>query len=547
MIIRSILLLKRNRGRIPFRKKERANQNLGFFSSVHRQETIGRLGNMNKRLVCLVIRDGWGKGKDTDENAIYMAKTPFADAYESMYPTTVVASSGLAVGLPDGYQGNSEVGHLNIGSGRIMYQSLTRIDKSIADGDFFSNQVILDAINHAKAMKSTIHLIGLIQEEGVHAVTRHCLALLKMCRENQATNVIIHALTDGRDTPPKSAFEHLSFLQEGIDKTGMGRVASLMGRYYAMDRDKRWDRTETAYRAIMKGEGKQVSSWREGIEDAYKAGETDEFIKPRIINYNGIGDNDSIFFFNFRFDRTRQLTKAIVEPSFSEFKTIPHTARLAAMTHYYDDGNFREAFPEISTANILGEVIAANGLRQFRCSETEKFAHVTFFFNGLRNDPFPNEDRILVNSPKVATYDLKPEMSAFEVRDKLIEAIQSDGYDAVICNFANCDMVGHTGVFSAAVKAVETVDTCVHDVVDAVLAKGGVCIVTADHGNAEQMKLADGSPMTAHTTNPVPLMLIGAGNPALRNDGKLSDIAPTILEFLNIRKPSEMTGSSLVI
>jgi 2,3-bisphosphoglycerate-independent phosphoglycerate mutase len=502
---------------------------------------------MKKKPVCLIIRDGWGKGKNTDENAIFMAKTPSTDTYESTYPTTVIATSGLAVGLPAGYQGNSEVGHLNIGSGRVMYQSLTRIDKSVSDGDFFTNKAFCAAIDHAKKNNGAIHLIGLIQEEGVHAVTRHCIALLKLCKQRGASNVLVHALTDGRDTPPRSALEHLALLQKGIDDVGVGRVASLIGRYFAMDRDKRWDRTERAYRAIMQGKGKAVSNWKEGIEDAYGAGENDEFIKPRLIDYKGIGSDDSVIFFNFRFDRTRQLTKAIVEPSFSEFPTIPHKLYFVAMTHYYDDGHFEEAYPEIPTVNILGEVISKNGLKQFRSAETEKFAHVTFFFNGLRNDPFPNEDRVLVNSPKVATYDLKPEMSAFEVRDKLVEAIASGVYDVVICNFANCDMVGHTGVFEATVKAVETVDTCVHDVVEAALAKGGVCLVTADHGNAEQMKLADGSPMTAHTTNPVPLMLIGAGNARLREDGKLSDIAPTMLEFLEIPKPGEMTGASLIL
>jgi 2,3-bisphosphoglycerate-independent phosphoglycerate mutase len=502
---------------------------------------------MKKKPVCLIIRDGWGKGKDSDENAIFTAKTPFTDAYESKYPSTLIASSGLAVGLPEGYQGNSEVGHLNIGSGRIIYQSLTRIDKSISDGDFFSNAALCGAIAKAKKNGSTVHLIGLIQEEGVHAVTRHCIALLKMCKDGGAPSVLIHALTDGRDTPPKSALEHLGFLQEGIDSVGIGRVASLIGRYFAMDRDKRWDRTEIAYRAIMQGVGKKVGSWKEGIEDAYAAGENDEFIKPRLIQFQGIKKDDCIIFFNFRFDRTRQITKAIVEPSFTEFATVPHSVHFVAMTHYYDKGNFAEAFPEMTNANILGEIISSHGLRQFRCAETEKFAHVTFFFNGQRNDPFPGEERTLVNSPKVATYDLKPEMSAFEVRDKLVDAVIADSYDAIICNFANCDMVGHTGVFDAAVKAVETVDTCVHDVVEAVLARGGVCMVTADHGNAEQMKLADGSPMTAHTTNPVPLMLIGAGGAKLREGGKLSDIAPTMLEFLGIEKPAEMTGTSLIL
>jgi len=502
---------------------------------------------MKPKPVCLIIRDGWGRGKPDPYNAIHVADTPFTDMYEKNYPTTLVRSSGLAAGLPAGYQGNSEVGHLNIGAGRIVYQSLTRIDKSIADGDFFSNQPLLRALEIARGKNSRVHLIGLIQEEGVHAVTRHCHALLKLCRQTGTSDVAIHAITDGRDTPPKSAYEHLKFLQQGIDADGVGRVVNVIGRYYIMDRDKRWDRTEIAYRAVMQGEGKSVDSWQQAIDDAYAAGETDEFIKPRLIDYKGIGQNDVIIFFNFRFDRTRQFTKAVVESEFSEFKTIPHSIDFVAMTHYYDDGNFTEAFPELKNVNILGEVLARNGFSQLRCAETEKYAHVTFFFNGLRNDPFDREERILVDSPKVATYDLTPEMSAHEVRDKLVEAIQSDKFDVVICNFANCDMVGHTGVFEAARKAVETIDTCVHDVVEAVLANNGVCIVTADHGNAEQMKLDDGSPMTAHTVNQVPLMIIGAGGISLRDEGKLCDIAPTMLQMLEIRQPEEMTGTSLII
>ena len=504
-------------------------------------------GVMKKRPVCLIVRDGWGQGREDNTNAIHVARTPFTDAYEASNPTTLVATSGLSVGLPDGYQGNSEVGHLNIGSGRIMYQSLTRIDKSVTDGDFFTNKAFVGAIDEAKKRSATLHLMGLIQEEGVHAVTRHCIALLDLCKRRDFHNVLVHAITDGRDTPPRSAREHLAFLQSGMDKMGIGRVATVIGRYFAMDRDKRWDRTELAYRALMQGQGKAVATWQAAIDDAYAAGENDEFIKPRLINFSGIGANDVVIFFNFRFDRTRQLTMAIVEPSFKEFATIPNTIHFVAMTHYYDKGRFTEAYPEIPTTNILGEVLAAHGLKQLRCAETEKYAHVTFFFNGQRNDPFKNEDRILVNSPKVATYDLKPEMSAFEVRDKLVEAIASDKYDVVMTNFANCDMVGHTGVFSATVKAVETIDTCVHDVVEAVVAKGGACIVSADHGNAEQMMLADGSPMTSHSTNPVPLMLIGAGRIRLRDNGRLCDIAPTMLELLGIEKPAEMTGTSLIV
>ncbi len=501
---------------------------------------------MKKRPVCLILRDGWGQGKNDDTNAIHMARTPFTDAFMASNPNTLIQTSGLSVGLPEGYQGNSEVGHLNIGSGRIMYQSLTRIDKSVSDGDFFSNKAFCDAIDIAKKRESTLHLIGLIQEEGVHAVTRHCIALLDLCKRRGLRNVLVHAITDGRDTPPQSARQHMAFLQSGIDKTSVGRVATVIGRYFAMDRDKRWDRTELAYRALMQGQGKSVSSWQAAIDDAYAAGENDEFIKPRLVDFAGVGQDDVIIFFNFRFDRTRELTMAIVEQSFKEFAVVKNSIHFVAMTHYYDKGNFVEAYPEIPSTNILGEVLSANGLAQLRCAETEKYAHVTFFFNGQKNDPFPGEDRILVNSPKVATYDLKPDMSALEVRDKLVEAIASDKYDVVVTNFANCDMVGHTGVFGATVNAVETIDTCVHDVVEAVLSKGGACIVSADHGNAEQMKLADGSPMTSHSVNPVPLMLIGAGKPKFRDGGKLCDIAPTMLELLGIPKPAEMTGESLI-
>jgi 2,3-bisphosphoglycerate-independent phosphoglycerate mutase len=496
--------------------------------------------------VCLVIRDGWGKGRNEPSNAIYTAKTPFTDAYERDFPTTLIETSGLSAGLPEGYQGNSEVGHLNMGAGRIVYQSLTRIDKSVSDGDFSENPAFLNAIRFADERNGTLHLAGLIQEEGVHAVTRHCIALLELCKKKHFNRVAIHAITDGRDTPPKSAEEHLSLLEKGIKKTGTGRIVTVLGRYYAMDRDNRWERTERAYRAVMQGEGEKVMSWREAVQNAYAAGETDEFIKPRIIDYGGISENDAFIFFNFRFDRTRQLTKAFVEPQFTQFAR-PFTVRhFVTMTHYYDNGNFIEAYPEVENRNILGEVLAASKTRQFRCAETEKYAHVTFFFNSLRNEPFSGEDRVLVPSPTVSTYDLKPEMSAFEVRDRLVEAANSRKYGAIICNFANGDMVGHTGVYDAIIKAVETVDTCVHDVVEAVRRQGGACIITADHGNAEQTKLDDGSPMTAHTLNPVPLTVIGAGTVKLRSGGKLCDIAPTVLELLGMPQPGDMTGVSLI-
>jgi 2,3-bisphosphoglycerate-independent phosphoglycerate mutase len=504
---------------------------------------------MKKRPVCLIIRDGWGRGKPEPSNAIYSARTPFTDAYESGCPTTLVETSGLSVGLPRGYQGNSEVGHLNIGAGRTVYQSLTRIDKSVEDGDFFTNPAFLKAIDFARANGGNLQLIGLIQEEGVHAVTRHCVALLRLCRDKGLKNVLLHAITDGRDTPPKSALEHLALLQKGMDETGTGKVATVIGRYYAMDRDNRMERTELAYRAVMEGQGTPAAGWKEAVEESYAKGENDEFIKPRIIapGYRGVTENDAVIFFNFRFDRTRQLTKAMVEPSFDGFKRGSAPVKcFVAMTHYYDNGNFIEAYPEMRNDNILGEVLSARGLKQLRCAETEKFAHVTFFFNGQRNDPFEGEDRILIASPKVATYDLKPEMSVFEVRDKLVEAINGNKYDAVICNFANCDMVGHTGVYDAIVKAVEAVDECVHDTVEAVLKQGGAAIITADHGNAEQTKLPDGSPMTSHTTNPVPLTVIGAGDIKLRDGGTLADIAPTFLRLMGQEQPAEMTGKSLI-
>jgi 2,3-bisphosphoglycerate-independent phosphoglycerate mutase len=504
---------------------------------------------MRKKPICLIIRDGWGKGKEEKSNAIFSAHTPFADKIESQYPTTLIQAAGLSVGLPEGSQGNSEVGHLNIGAGRVVYQSLTRIDSAISSGEFFKNKAFLRAIDISKNRHSRIHLIGLIQEAGVHAVTRHCIALLEMCKQNNTGDVVIHAITDGRDTPPKSAYEHMQFLQEGIDRLGVGRVVTVMGRYYAMDRDRRWDRTEIAYRAIMEGKGKNAADWKEAIGDAYACGENDEFIQPRIIDYTGIEQDDVMIFFNFRFDRTRQLARAIAEPDFSEFETLTHRLHFTAMTHYYDNGNLDEAFTELQYTDILGEVLAGHGLKQLRCTETEKYPHVTFFFNALRNEPFEGEDRIMLDSPKVATYDLKPEMSAFEVRDKLVEAVHSDQYDCIIGNFANCDMVGHTGMYDKIITAVETVDQCTQDVAEAVLDHGGICIITADHGNAEQTQLEDGSPMTSHTTNPVPLTIIGIGSAAevtLRDNGQLSDIAPTMLELLEIPQPPEMAGKSLI-
>lgn len=500
-----------------------------------------------KKPLCLIIRDGWGHAERHDNNGIFLAHPKFDIAMEHDNPTTMIHASGLAVGLPEGTMGNSEVGHLNIGAGRTVYQSLTRINLACQDGSMAKNEILVKAIKEAKAKNASIHLIGLVQDAGVHATTDHALALVKACKQNGMNNVLFHAITDGRDTPPKSAMEHLAVLQKGLDAIGAGRIVTVIGRYFAMDRDNRWDRTKLAYDAVISGEGKTVKDYKSAIEDAYAVGENDEFIKPRIIDYNGVKPGDIIIFFNYRFDRTRQLTKAIVEPGFKDFPVKPHGVRLIAMTHYYDNGNFEELFPELEIKNNLGITLSQHNLKQLRCAETEKYAHVTFFFNSLVNDPYPGEDRILVESPKVATYDLKPEMSAYLVRDKLVAAIDSDKYDVVICNFANCDMVGHTGVKEAILKAVQVVDECVNDVVTAALKKGGAAIITADHGNAEQITLDDGSPMTAHTTFDVPLTIVGLGKIKLRSVGTLGDIAPTMLQILDIPQPKEMTGKTLII
>ena len=496
--------------------------------------------------ILLIIRDGWGQGKPGPANAIHMAHTPHTDALMERWPHTLLKTSGRDVGLPEGYQGNSEVGHLNIGAGRIVYQSLTRIDLEVESGRFAQNHGLLDLISRTRQRGGRIHLLGLIQEEGVHAVTRHALAAVSTCIGQGFSDIVVHAITDGRDTPPRSALTHMNLLQQGLDRLGAGHVGSVLGRYYAMDRDHRWDRTQLACATLMEGRGERFPSWQAAIAAAYERGEGDEFIRPCTIgDFQGISPEDGIFFFNFRFDRTRQLTQALVEPDFSAFPRSWPMADLLAMTHYYDQGHFQEAFPEMPLEHILGEELSRHGIPQLRCAETEKFAHVTFFFNALRNDPFPGEDRILVDSPRVATYDLQPEMSAFEVRDKLLEAIRAEQYPVIICNFANGDMVGHTGIKPAIMEAVETVDQCVGAVTEAWLERGGIDLITADHGNAEQTELEDGSPMTAHTTNPVPLILAGLEG-SLRSDGRLCDLAPTILHLLGLPVPEEMTGATLL-
>jgi 2,3-bisphosphoglycerate-independent phosphoglycerate mutase len=499
-----------------------------------------------KRPVCLIIMDGWGIAPADEKNALARAHTPNLDRYLSEYPNAVLKAHGLNVGLPEGNQGNSEVGHLNIGAGRVMKQMLVLIDSYIEDGSFYENDILKGAIDYCRKNKSNLHIMGLIQDQGVHAVTRHCNALLMLCSKMDFDRIYVHVFSDGRDTPPRSAAKYIENLEDGIKKAGRGKISTIIGRYYAMDRDTNWDRVKIAYDGLTKAKGIVCMDWKEAIENAYAAGETDEFIKPRIIRgFPGIRDGDAVINFNFRLDRAREITHAFTDMDFKGFERRKLDIKYTGFTDYYDDGEFEIAFPPVRHKNILGKVLSDHGLKQLRCAETEKYAHVTFFFNDSDETPFEGEDRILVHSPKVATYDLQPEMSAYKVRDKLLEAIAADKYDVIICNFANADMVGHTGVFDAVVKAGETVDKCVGAATDAVLAKGGAVIITADHGNGECMLLDDGSPMTAHTTNPVPVIVCGVGDVELIKDGKLCDLAPTLLEILGIDQPAEMTGRPL--
>ncbi|MEA3323777.1 MAG: 2,3-bisphosphoglycerate-independent phosphoglycerate mutase [Euryarchaeota archaeon] len=498
------------------------------------------------KCLILIILDGFGLAEPTRGNAIAHAKTLNLDRLRKEYPTCTLQASGEAVGLPDGQMGNSEVGHLNIGAGRIVYQDLTRINREIADETFFKNPVLRKAIEHAKKHGSCLHLIGLLSDGGVHSHITHLRALLEMASAAEVRTQI-HAFLDGRDVPPKSALGYIGAVDDMIDgMVGGFRVGTVMGRYYAMDRDNRWDRVEKAYRALVSGEGIPAESASDAAAEAYARGETDEFVLPTVVNdHIPIADDDSVIFFNFRPDRARQITRAFVDDDFSHFKRSKlSNLCFVCMTEYDATIDAPVAFAPEEIKNTLGEVLSKHGLTQLRIAETEKYAHVTFFFNGGIETPNPGEDRCLIPSPKVATYDLKPEMSAYEVTDAVIERIGS--YDAIILNYANCDMVGHTGIFDAAVQAVETVDTCVGRVIDAVLKVGGSALITADHGNAEKLVMEDGTPYTAHTTNPVPLILVTDQAVGVR-DGKLADIAPTMLEMLGVPKPDEMTGESVVV
>jgi 2,3-bisphosphoglycerate-independent phosphoglycerate mutase len=506
--------------------------------------------------VALVILDGWGINPDCDHNAVCLAKTPRLDGLFRKYPHTRIGASGTAVGLPEGQMGNSEVGHLNIGAGRVVYQDLTRVSKSIDDGEFYANPVFCAALARLKKSGGKLHLMGLLSDGGVHSHITHLYALVELARRQQIGDVCIHAFMDGRDTPPKSGKTYLAQLEEKLAEKGLGRVATVTGRYYAMDRDNRWERVEKAWRAMVRGDGKAASSSAAAIEDAYAAGETDEFVQPRVIDAEGqspgiVEDGDAIVFFNFRADRAREITRAFTSGDFDGFERPgrPDLAAYVCLTEYDSTFGLPVAFPPETYPRILGEVVAAAGLRQLRIAETEKYAHVTFFFNGGSEEPFAGEDRVLIPSPReVATYDQKPAMSAPAVTDEVVRRVASGAYDLIVLNFANPDMVGHTGVLDAAVQAMKTVDESVGRVVDAVLDAGGRLLITADHGNCEQMADPSGGPHTAHTSNPVPLILVDPTRTScsLREGGILADIAPTVLALLGLERPEEMTGTNLI-
>ncbi len=511
---------------------------------------------MSKKPVVLMILDGYGLNKKEEANAVFEAKTPVMDKLMAECPFVEGNASGLAVGLPDGQMGNSEVGHLNMGAGRIVYQELTRITKSIADGDFFENEEFLKAVENCKKNNSALHMYGLVSDGGVHSHNTHIYGLLELAKRNGLENVFVHCFLDGRDTPPASGKDFVAELEAKMAEIGVGKVASVMGRYYAMDRDNRWDRVELAYRALTLGEGNTNESATAAIQASYDDGKTDEFVMPTVVVENDapvglISDNDSIIFFNFRPDRAREITRAFCDDEFAGFAREKKQGLVYVCFTDYDETITGKlvAFKKQSITNTFGEFLAANGKTQARIAETEKYAHVTFFFNGGIEEPNEGEDRILVKSPKVATYDLQPEMSAPQVCDKLVEAIESDKYDVIIINFANPDMVGHTGVEAAAIAAVEAVDECVGRAVEAVKKMDGAMFICADHGNAEQLlDYETGAPFTAHTTNPVPFILVNAGEEfGLREGGCLADIAPTLIEIMGLEQPKEMTGKSLLV
>lgn len=499
--------------------------------------------------VILVIRDGWGYRKQKEKNAIAEANTPVNDMLMKKYSHTLLNASGEAVGLPPKYQGNSEVGHMTIGSGRIIYQSLARINKAIETKDFFKNKSFLEAIQNCKENNSNLHIIGLLQQEGVHSHINHLLALLELCKEKEFENVKIHLITDGRDAPVTASLKNLELVKEKIVELGIGEIVSISGRFYAMDRDKRWDRTEEAYKAIVQGKGIKFTNAKETIKKSHEEKITDEFILPRVKEgYTGIDKEDSIIFYNFRTDRTRQLTQAIVERDFTGFerKKLLGDVMFVGMTNYYKNMKGKIAFSDMKLKNLLGEVVSEQGKKQLRISETEKYAHVTFFFNGQCEEANKGEERILVPSPKVKTYDEKPEMSVYEITDKLVKEINKQEFDFVVVNLVNCDMVGHTGMKEVVLKAVESVDESLGKIVENGLKNNYTLLVLADHGNAED-QTNDWN--TSHTTNKVPFILVSNNeelkNCELKKEKGLQDVAPTVLKLLEIKQPKEMTGESI--
>lgn len=507
-----------------------------------------------RKLVALIILDGFAFRDEIKGNAVAQANKPNFDRFWNTYPHSTLHVSGESVGLPEGQMGNSEVGHLNIGAGRIVYQSLTRINRSINDGSFFENKAFLEAINKVKENDRSLHLFGLLSDGGVHSHMNHLFALLKLAKQHGLEKVYVHAFLDGRDVGPKTALQYIAETEKEIEKIGVGQIATVSGRYYAMDRDRRWDRVKLAYDAITYGKGPQYKNAEAVVKDAYEKEVYDEFVIPSVIvndqnePVGQVEDNDAIIFFNFRPDRAIQLSQSYTNDDFNHFDRGERTFNnltFVQMTEYSDTVHGEIAFETIDLKNTLGEVLSDNDLKQLRIAETEKYPHVTYFISGGREDEFPGEKRILIDSPKVATYDLKPEMSAYEVTDALLKELDDEQLSAVILNYANPDMVGHSGKLEPTIKAIEAVDECLGKVVDKIIALGGEVIITADHGNSDEVVTLDGKPMTAHTTNPVPVIVTRSGI-TLRDDGILADLAPTMLEMLGIEQPKEMTGKSLI-
>ena len=508
-----------------------------------------------KKPVVLCIMDGFGYNADDYGNAIKAANTPRLDDIFANNPLTYIGASGMDVGLPDGQMGNSEVGHTNIGAGRVVYQELTRITKSITDGDFYENEAFLKAVDNCKKNDSALHLIGLLSDGGVHSHITHLFALIDLAKKNGIEKVYIHCLLDGRDVPPTSGVDYIEQLQNELNRLGVGKIATVMGRFYAMDRDNMWDRVGMAYNAMVNREGIKSSNALEAVKESYKTIDedgkylTDEFVLPTVVDGGApISANDSVVFFNFRPDRAREITRTFVDPDFKGFERKAFFPLCYVCMTQYDAlmPNVDVAFKPEVLINTMGEYLSKLGKTQLRIAETQKYAHVTFFYNGGEEKNYPGEDRVLIDSPKISTFDLKPEMSAYEVCDAACEKILSGAYDVVILNYANCDMVGHTGIFDAAVKAVEAVDECVGKLVDAVKQMDGVILITADHGNADKMYEEDGSPFTAHTTNLVPLAIVGKDCVLKEKGGRLCDLSPTMLDIMGIEKPKEMTGESLI-